>query len=488
MPLSANRIIILLFTGLYFVIACVLAAQKPYWLDETVSVGIAALPNVQNILAILAAGKDAHPPLSFLLIHFSFALFGPGELPARLPSILAFFGALVAVYHFLRFRFSTPIALAGTVLLAISPACYYATEARSYALLLAAAAGAALAWQRRSHLGLAAAFAFSISSHYYAVLLAPVFVIATLVRERRAALPTLTAITVGFLPLFLYLPLIHSAFTRGLSTWQFNPDNIARPSIGQLGQMLLRVFIYEMIPLLLLVALLLFHRLFRQSRPNPESPSLPLAEKVLAGCLLLLPPVLLAISKFTVGAFFERYVIPWHLGVALLLATAHATLCSRPAHAWAFLASCLAGPLLFPPVYKPFHTISSELRNQWDNLALPPGLPIVYADALDYNSVCLYAPPAIRNRLLYVHDIAVSRLTRDPVPEQIIVQLGPSLFPFRAELYAQFVASRPTFLLFTTGLIDREWLPGRLRTDGYQFTPLRTLRDHTLYRVSPPEQ
>ena len=68
------------------------------------------------------------------------------------------------------------------------------------------------------------------------------------------------------------------------------------------------------------------------------------------------------------------------------------------------------------------------------------------------------------------------------------MQLGPSLFPFRAELYAQFVASRPTFLLFTTGLIDREWLPGRLRTDGYQFTPLRTLRDHTLYRVSPPEQ
>ncbi len=484
----ANRIIITLLIGLYFVIACLLASQRPYWLDETVTVGIAALPNVQSILALLIAGLDAHPPLSFILIHFSFALFGPGELPARLPSILAFFGALVAVYHFLRFRFSTPIALAGAVLLALSPAGYYAVEARSYALLLAAAAGAALAWQRRSHLGLAAALALAISSHYYAVLLAPVFFVATLVRDRRAALPTLAAITIGFLPLFLYLPLIHSTYTGGLSTWQFNPDNIARPSLGHLAQMLRRVFFHEMVPILLLAPLLLYRWFFRQRLPNLDSPSLPLAEKVLAGCLLLLPPLLLVISKFTVGAFFDRYVIPWHLGIVLLLAAAHAALCSRPAHAWVFLASCLVGPFLLPALYKPFHTVSAELTNQWDNLALPPGLPIVYADSLDYNSVCLYAPPEIRRRLLYVHDIAVSRLTRDPVPEQLITQLNPYLFPFRAELYAQFVASRPTFLLFTTGFIDREWLPGRLRADGYQFTPLRTLREHTLYRVSPPEQ
>jgi len=482
MTLWANRILLFLLGGLYFVIACLVAANKPYWLDETVSVGIAALPNVQNMLAILAEGKEAHPPLSFLLIRLCFHLFGPGELPARLPSILAYFGALAAAYHFLRFRFSTPVALAGAILLATSPAIYYATEARSYALLLCATACAALAWQRRTNAGLIASLALAISSHYYSVLLAPVFAVATLVRDRRAAFPTLAAIGVGFAPLLIYLPLIRSAFTRGLSSWQFNPDNIARPSLGQLEQMTMFAVVRALIPLLFLAGLLLF----RWRRKNPGQASLSVAETVLASGLLLLPPLLLAISKFTVGAFFARYVIAWNLGLSILLATALARLCARPALQWAFVGSCLLGPLLFPTVHGTPHTVAAELTTQWRSLGLPPALPIVYADSLDYNSLCFYAPADIRPRLVYLHDIEASRLTRDPVPEQIIVQLNPYLFPYRAEPYAAFLQSHPTFLLLSTGLADREWLPQRLRLAGYQFTTLRTLAKHTLYQVSPP--
>ena len=477
-----EQITALLFSGLYFIVASRVAASKPYWLDETVSVALAALPSVTDLLTALAEGKDAHPPLSYLLIRLSFALFGSGELPARIPSILAFFGALAATYHFLRFRFPVPTALAGALLLAISPAGYYATEARSYALLLGASAGAALAWQRRSHVGLGLALAIAISSHYYALLLAPVFGLATLVRDRRAAGPSLAAIAAGFTPLLVFLPLIHAARTVALVSWQFNPDNIARPSLGQIGRMAHEVFFHDLFPLLLLAGLLLF----RWRRPGPGHAPLPTAEAALAGSLLLLPPALLLINAVTLGAFFQRYVIAWHLGPAILLASAVAALSTRPAVQWAFIASCLFGPLLAPRLYLPQSTAGAELTAQWPKLPLPDGLEIVYSDALEYNSVWFYSPHEIRRRLVYVHDLSIARLTRDPVPEHIITQLNRSILPYRAETYTDFLKSRSSFLLFSTSERDREWLPDRLRAEGYQFAPLHTLSRHTLYRVSPP--
>lgn len=466
---------------LYFGAAGYVAITKPYWLDETTTVGMASMPQTADLLAYFAAGKEPHPPLPFLLIRLSLAIFGSGELPARLPSILALFGGLVASYQFLRFRLPAPAALAGAVLLAVGPAGYYATEARGYALLLCAAACAALAWQRHSHTGLALSLALAISAHYYAVLLAPVFIAATIVRDRRACLPTLAAIGAGFAPVLLYIPLIQAALANGLSSWQYNVDNIARPSIYQLFQMVLGVFARLAVPLLLLAFAGVYQWRRRDRAPISFTPS----EKVLAVSLLMLPLVLLTLSAATLGVFFARYVIVWHLGITFLAAAALSALCPRPALQWAFVASCLVGPLCWPNLYLPKPGPAAELTAAWPALSLPGDLPVVHADALEFSTVWFYAPGEIRQRLVYLHDVSASRLTRDPVPEHAI-QLAKTVFPYRTVPYMDFMKSHSAFLMLTTGDRLREWLPERLRAEGFHFDTLHVLPRHTLYRVSPP--
>jgi 4-amino-4-deoxy-L-arabinose transferase-like glycosyltransferase len=476
-----ERFAILVLCLLYFAATGYIGTTRPYWLDETTTIGMASLPQVSDLLAYLGEGREPHPPLPFLLIRLSFALFGPGELPARVPSILAVFGALAAVYQFLRFRLPVPTALAGAALLAVGPAGYYATEARGYGLLLCAAACAALAWQRRRAVGLAASLALAISAHYYAVLLAPVFVVATLVRDRRASLPTLTAIGAGFAPLLAYVPLIRAAMANGLSSWQYNPDNVAQPSFERLLEMGLGAFARLAIPLLLLAGAALYQRRRRNGMGSGLAP----AEEVLTVSLVLLPLVLLLISKATVGVFFARYVIVWNVGLAVLAAAALAALWPRPALQWAFVASCLVGPVGWPGLYVPQEGPAAELTGAWRTLSLPADLPLVHADALEFSTVWHYAPGAIRRRLVYLHDVSISRLTRDPVPEHAI-QLATTLFPYRTEPYAAFVKSHSAFLMLSTGDRRREWLPQRLRDEGFQLETLRTLSRHTLYRVSPP--
>lgn len=481
-PRWTERFAVGLLCLLYFTASVYIAATKPYWMDETNTIGIASLPRLADVIQYFVEGREPHPPLPLLLIRLSFEAFGSSELSARLPSILSFFGALAALYLFLRRNFSVPISLAGAALLATGPAGHYATEARGYALLLCAAAFAALAWQRRSHAGLAGSLALAISAHYYAVLLAPVLAAASVVRDRRASLPTLAAISAGYAPLLFYAPLLQVALANGLSSWQYNPDNIARPSLDQLLQMVLAVIARLGIPLLLLAGAVLHGR----RRGAALSTPLPLGERTLTYGLLLIPVVLLLLSKATVGAFFARYAIACQLGVALLAAALFAAACPRPAWQWAFVASSLAGPLLWPQLYLPKSGPAAELTAAWPSLTLPAELPLVHADALEFSTAWHYAPASVRRRLVYVHDGAVSRLTRDPVPEQTI-QITRTVFPFRTEPYAGFVKSQPEFLMLSTGDLRREWLPQRLRTEGFRLETLGTLPQHTLYRVLPPQ-
>lgn len=149
--------------------------------------------------------------------------------------------------------------------------------------------------------------------------------------------------------------------------------------------------------------------------------------------------------------------------------------CPRPALQWAFVASCLVGPLCWPNGYLPKPGPAGELTAAWPALSLPTDLPLVHADALEFSTVWHYAPGEIRQRLLYLHEFSVSRLTRDPVPEHAI-QFAITVFPYRSEPYADFVTSHSAFLMLSTGDRLREW----------QLETLRTLPHHTLYRVSPP--
>lgn len=107
-------------------------APSPLWLDEALSVNIAALP-LGDIGAALR--RDGHPPLYYWLLHLWMEVFGQGDGAVRALSGVFGVVALVLAVVVAR-RLGGPRAAAGAiVLMGLSPfALRYATETRMYAL------------------------------------------------------------------------------------------------------------------------------------------------------------------------------------------------------------------------------------------------------------------------------------------------------------------------------------------------------------------
>ena len=474
---SRRRAAIAVLVAIYFAATLAIAVTKPLGLDEVGTIGIATIPTLSQFFAFFAAGQEPHPPLSHLLIRLTCSLFGPGELGSRLPSILAAFGATAAIYLFLRHRLSAASALFGAAIVAIGPA-FYATEGRGYALLLCCAATASLAWQRRSNLALFACLALAVSTHYYAVFLFPIFVVATFVRDRARARATYAAILLSGTPLLLYAPWVRTAFRTSLTSWQHNTQNLRQPSAENAGMFLLDVTVRLIGPLLVLLGARLLYRRIGTHCPS----AFPTAELVLAGGFVLLPIELFALSRFSTGAFFARYAIPWHAGLGILGAACFAKFIPRPSHQRACLIATLLSPFLFAPIYTAEPRPWPALTAAWRAINVPD-LPLVYSDAYYYESIWFYAPPEMKARLVYVHDANASRQTPDPVPEHC-VQIHAALFPYGHTPYEAFLRRHQEFLLLSTGDQIHEWLPQRLRAAGYRLQPLQSLAGHTLYRVS----
>ncbi|PCJ17000.1 MAG: hypothetical protein COB04_09740 [Gammaproteobacteria bacterium] len=105
------------------------------WPDEIYSVRVSA--NFDPAEIIQATSKDVHPPgYQFILALFIGAL-NDSELAVRLPSAIAGFLSVFAIYALGKRLFSTREGLLAAALLCISyPAVFYSQEARSFSILL----------------------------------------------------------------------------------------------------------------------------------------------------------------------------------------------------------------------------------------------------------------------------------------------------------------------------------------------------------------
>src|SRR5712672_2548711 len=96
---------------------------------------IAQAPTLRQLLT-LTRTVDLHPPLSYLLIRASFAIFGVSSWSCRLPSVLAFF-CTVALVFWLAKRVLSPLYGIISVLFFWSvPFTSQADEARPYSLMV----------------------------------------------------------------------------------------------------------------------------------------------------------------------------------------------------------------------------------------------------------------------------------------------------------------------------------------------------------------
>lgn len=177
-------------------------ARSPLWLDEALSVNIAALGPGEIVEALR---HDGHPPLYYLLLGGWIRLFGTSEVAVRSLSGILSVVAWVAMVLWARRRRPEAVLPMAVVVGASPLAIRYATEARMYALgtaLVAAGALAVDAHRRRARWWTAGAIAVVtgalLLTHYWAFhLLAAVGAgwVVSAVRARRGGRSARTALT-----------------------------------------------------------------------------------------------------------------------------------------------------------------------------------------------------------------------------------------------------------------------------------------------------
>src|SRR5512135_3068700 len=129
------------------------ARHKPLWHDEIYTLYIAATPSLRALLATCTVPVDFNPPGYFVLAFLARAAFGLGPVAIRLPAILGFGVALLALFAFVHRLGGRTAAVAASAALALSGAYPYAYEARPYGMVLGLSAVALVFWQRAARDG-----------------------------------------------------------------------------------------------------------------------------------------------------------------------------------------------------------------------------------------------------------------------------------------------------------------------------------------------
>src|ERR1700677_2898476 len=113
--------------------------------DELFSFLLAQAFNIGSLLK-LTRTIDLHPPLSYLLVRSSFAIFGVSAWSCRLPFFVAFLATSALLYSFVNRLLSPIYGLIAILILWSSPYARLATEARPYAMVLCFSAVLLVNW------------------------------------------------------------------------------------------------------------------------------------------------------------------------------------------------------------------------------------------------------------------------------------------------------------------------------------------------------
>ena len=196
-----------------------LMSQDEMYEFQTDSVGsVAELIRVQETWPI-----SLDPLVYHVLSHGAMQVFGVGSFAQRFPALLGFLLMQVCLFFFVRNLAGERAGVVAAAFPALTATLYYSAEGRPYGLLLGLYALALLSWQRATRkrtgrawalVGLAAALAATINSHYFGVLLLfPVCaaeVWRTMLR-RRIDWPVVTAIVIGTAGLLATRPFLKAA-------------------------------------------------------------------------------------------------------------------------------------------------------------------------------------------------------------------------------------------------------------------------------------
>ena len=482
--------------ALYLLAVGSLAARAPLWNDELYTWYFAQLPTMADVWDKLGTGVEQIPPLYYVVVRGSLALFGDDALALRVPSILGFLLAVGCLFVVVARRTTAWYGLVASLVPLATGAFTYAWEARPYALVVGFAASAVLSQQlhadgvrpRLTAVLLAASLAAATAMHYYGVLAVFPIALAEIVRareRRRLDWAVVGALFAPLVPIAVSTPLLLEARRYAGAFW----TDFDAGSAADFFVFLLRaeVFSASRVPTWLGVGfavLVLGGALVVVLR----RPRFAQAEVAAGIGFTLLPAVGVLVATLVTGAYVERYVLAAVIGPALLVPLALSRL-SRGSRAIGITAAAVLAAW-FGVLFQYWHRDIGVDLDRRDRLVAfledraPATGDIAVAHPHDYLELAYYAPPALAARLVRLSDPELAlRYTDNRSTEDGLVVLS-GFAPLRIVPYSERRA--PILLLRTVRGADPDWIVEALADDGARFDVVARDDDDgfTLVRVT----
>ena len=455
----------LVLTIALYVVITAIASGRHLWHDELYTFYIATAPSWQRFWQELPL--DLNPPLEYLSVRASTALFGNGGYAIRLPSIVAFLAGSLCLYRFVANRLTGRYGLLGMLVFWASPFFYYATEARPYAIAIGCLGLTLLCWGRATRAQRSRAdlvlLVLSVTgmmlSHLMALFYITPFCLAELVRSHRRRKLDVAIWAALLVP--CAIPVLFLRLTARFASTVFPP--VFQASLHKIPETYYGSLKVEALPLLL--ALCLAWLAIPKSDDRGNGWRMDAVDAALTAGFLAIPALVNLVLLRTHGAYFDRYAFPVAFGYALTSVWFLASRAPRNVLAPMAASSVLLlfvcgfnlGPGLKQSVWT--HRGAAEKANEKRLDQVEPNLPLVAASGLTFLEIDRYEDARTVERLYYLTDRALAIRYASATIFEGMPDLK-AYFPIRAhvESYSEFVAAHPTFLVLGTPEYPEDWL------------------------------
>jgi len=482
-----------LLRGVYLVATCGRASQKLFWHDELFTVYLTRLPNLSAVWRAIEQGAEAAPPLFSVITRASIGLFGEGLISGRLPGIVGFLVASLAVYSFVKRRYGALYGLVASLLPSATHAYVFAYEARPYGLVLGFAGIAMVAWQRAAEgrrrvlwlLLLGTSLSAAVLCHYYAVLLLAPLALAEMTRLWSRRTPDWAMWVVFVAPLTalaLMAPLIRSAVADVPRFYSAVSPAVLQESYESV---LVPLSMPAVVMLIAMCAVTMLGRRDLSFVRPVDATAAPLHEWVAVVGLMLLPLWGAIVAQLITGGYMPRYGIAWVLGFSITTAFVAATVSTTPkvtgAVALVTLLSWTSAKMM-PSAKLLAAEPPTIARTNAALLATRGGsLPIVVTHAHVFFPLVEYAPRDIAARLVML--AAPPRVAPQWIgtSERTLMALS-TMFPLRVDEFDTFIARYRRFMVYGPPM----WVTEELRAAGARLDLKGEEREVAPFSVSNP--
>jgi hypothetical protein len=467
------------------------------YFDELVTLVMAEYKDLPDLGYRLSVGGDNQPAPYYVIVRLFESLPIPDQMAGRLPSLLAYV-LTIAIVYVLALRRGGPLVAWVSALLLQFGTRFFAVEARPYALMMGGYALALISWQNAasgtgrgrmaSLAGILAGMTLASASHFYSVLLFFPLAAGEAVRtwrSRRIDWPV-------WLCIGLPAPIPLACLTLMSSMSSYSQHFWAKAKWFSFVGYYLGYAGLVAVPMALaagacgIVAMAGTRPVSRDSSGEVGGRAFPTHEVVTLFTLACLPIGANLLGMLVTGVFSDRYVLPVHIGLALILGYAIAAGSSRRGLSLTLLLLGLA--VAFGHIVRLQHRDmhddipnftrdAARVRGEQDRL----GLPLKVSDPNLFFVLRYYRPRDDRHPLQFVGSDELGEKAEGSDTDQRAMRALKKACNLDVELFSE-MASRSSDFLYLG--VDDSWLVRAMKGRGARVEPLGNYAGRALQRIS----